>query len=90
MIAHSDHAILVTRFHYTNVIHPKETVITGMTRDGTFLVENGRVARPLKKLRFTQSVVEALSYVLEVGVTARLTDGVVTPALRLGKFTFTS
>ncbi|HEY3297873.1 MAG TPA: TldD/PmbA family protein, partial [Armatimonadota bacterium] len=55
MIASTDKGILVTRFHYVNVIHPTLTIITGMTRDGTFLIENGMVTKPLKNLRFTDS-----------------------------------
>ena len=44
--AASDAGLLVTRFHYTNVVHPKQVVVTGMTRDGLFLVEDGRIAAP--------------------------------------------
>jgi predicted Zn-dependent protease len=59
MIASLDRGILVTRFHYTNMIHPIKTVFTGMTRDGTFLVEGGKVVGGVKNLRFTQSILEA-------------------------------
>ena len=61
MIARIERGLLVTRFHYTNVVHPIESTITGMTRDGTFLIENGEIAHPVKNLRFTQSIVEALT-----------------------------
>ena len=47
--------LLVTRFHYTNVVHPIESTITGMTRDGTFLIESGEIAHPVKNLRFTHN-----------------------------------
>ena len=57
----------MTRFHYTNVVQPIETVLTGMTRDGTWLIEQGRVTRPVKNLRFTQSVLAALAGVQMVG-----------------------
>ena len=60
MMASADKAILVTRFHYTNIVEPMSTLITGMTRDGTFLIEGGRITRPIKNLRFTQSILEAL------------------------------
>ena len=53
--------VYVTRFHYVNVEDPIPVLLTGMTRDGTFLIENGTLARPLKNLRFTQSAVEALA-----------------------------
>ena len=50
----------MTRFHYTNPVHPKLAIVTGMTRDGTFLVEGGRIVGPVRNLRFTQSYLEAL------------------------------
>ena len=51
----------MTRFHYTNPVHPKLAIVTGMTRDGTFLVEGGRIVGPVRNLRFTQSYLEALA-----------------------------
>ena len=60
LIAGLDRGLLVTRFHYTNPVHPKLAIITGMTRDGTFLVEGGRIVGPVRNLRFTQSYLEAL------------------------------
>jgi len=59
MLASTERGIWVTRFHYTNAVHPIKTVLTGMTRDGTFLIENGQITRPLKNLRFNQSILEA-------------------------------
>ena len=59
MIAATDRGLLITRFHYTNVVHPVESSITGMTRDGTFLIERGQVEGPVKNLRVTQSILEA-------------------------------
>ncbi|MCR4426820.1 MAG: TldD/PmbA family protein [Firmicutes bacterium] len=56
MIQSTDRGVLVTRFNYANPIHPQKTVFTGMTRDGTFLVEGGRITRPLRNLRFTDSI----------------------------------
>ena len=63
MIASTKRGIWVTRFHYVNPVHPVKTILTGMTRDGTFLIENGKVTRPLKNLRFTQSILEAFANV---------------------------
>ena len=60
LIGGLDRGLLVTRFHYTNPVHPKLAIITGMTRDGTFLVEGGRIVGPVRNLRFTQSYLEAL------------------------------
>ena len=82
--------LLVTRFHYTNIVQPKETVITGMTRDGTFLIENGRLGAAVKNLRFTQSILEALDTAELIGAEAVLADRCVVPAIKLKRFTFTS
>jgi predicted Zn-dependent protease len=55
--------IYVTRLHYLSVVHPREGVLTGMTRDGTFRIRDGKVAEPLVNLRFTVSVPEVLGEV---------------------------
>jgi len=90
MIASTDRGILVTRFHYTNIVHEKQTIITGMTRDGTFLIERGKITKPLKNLRFTQSIVEALSNVSMAGREGVLTESAHAPALKVERFSFTS
>jgi PmbA protein len=72
MVAATDRGLLVTRFHYTNVVNPIESSITGMTRDGTFLIERGKIVGPVMNLRFTQSILEALSNVSMVGTPAAL------------------
>lgn len=90
MIANTRRGVLVTRFHYTNVSHLMSASITGMTRDGTFLIENGRIARPVKNMRFTQSVTEALSDTQMIGRDRRLVGGSFVPAIKVGKFRFTS
>ena len=61
LIASTERGIWITRFHYVNPVHPVKAILTGMTRDGTFLIENGKVTRPLKNLRFTQSILEAFA-----------------------------
>lgn len=90
----------VTRLHYLGVVHPREGVITGMTRDGTFRIRNGRIAEPLVNLRFTVSVPELLREV--PGLTRepmlvnrsdfygeRYPYGVLTPALATARFNVT-
>jgi PmbA protein len=88
-----EHGLLVTRFHYTNPVHPKLAIVTGMTRDGLFLVEGGEVRGPVHNLRFTQSYLDALAGVEAVGSSRRLLRGflgsVVVPAVRISSFTFT-
>lgn len=81
--------LLITRFHYTNLVNLRGVVLTGLTRDGTFLIEDGRVVRPVKNMRFTHSALQAMREVEMVGRdTARL--GMATlPALKIGRFTFT-
>jgi len=92
MIAGTERGLLVTRFHYTRVVHPLHVIVTGMTRDGTFLIENGAVTRPVKNLRYTQGYLDALRDVRAIGRETRLTSDYITarvPALKIGSFTFT-
>ena len=93
MMASIDRGLWVTRFHYVNVVHPTQTVLTGMTRDGTFLIERGEIVAPVKNLRFTQSVLDALSSVKMVGKEARLVTSddtvALVPALLVDRFLFT-
>ena len=67
MIKSTKKGILVTQFHYTNLLRPLTVEMTGMTRNGTFLVEDGRVTAGIKNLRFTESIVSALNRVAAVG-----------------------
>jgi PmbA protein len=95
MIASTERGLYITRFHYTRPAEPTKVVITGMTRDGTFLIENGEIAYPVKNLRFTQSYLEALNQVAMIGREPRLLLGLANiardnvPALKLNQFTFT-
>jgi len=93
MLRSTQRGLWVTRFHYTNIIHPLKTILTGMTRDGTFLIEGGEIARPVKNLRFTQNVLEALNDVAAIGrETMVLADeywgATRMPALKIGRFWF--
>jgi predicted Zn-dependent protease len=95
LIAGMERGLVVTRFHYTNVVHPMETSITGMTRDGTFLVEDGKIVGGVKNLRFTQSILAALAAVTGVSSETELlgeesfgTTRV--PALGISAFNFSS
>jgi PmbA protein len=92
-IGNIERGIWVTRFNYVRTVHPQRTVITGLTRDGTFLIENGRIAHPVRNLRFTESVLDALAAVSAVGQRGQPTStgfGVAhVPALRIDRFAFT-
>lgn len=94
MIASVERGVYVTRFHYVNVEDPMKLVLTGMTRDGTFMIENGRLTRPLKNLRFTQGALEALSHVGAIGAERVLVGpgeggATLVPALLLEQWAFT-
>jgi len=90
-----ERGLYITRFHYTNVVHPLRTSITGMTRDGTFLISGGRIVGGVRNLRFTQSILDALRHVEDVGRDVEMASdaffgAAVAPAVRLTNFTFTS
>jgi len=94
MVRGTKRGLLVTRFHYSNVVHPKDAIITGMTRDGTWLVENGEVRAPVKNFRFTQSIIEALRDAELVGRDTELASEFFfaasrVPALKISSFQFT-
>ncbi len=93
LIGGLDRGLLVTRFHYTNTVHPKLAIITGMTRDGTFLVEDGRIVGPVRNLRFTQSYLDAIAGVSAVSSSRKTLRGslgsAVVPAVRIDAWTFT-
>jgi PmbA protein len=93
LIGGLDRGLLVTRFHYTNTVHPKLVIITGMTRDGTFLVEGGKIVGPVRNLRFTQSYLDAIAGVSAVASSRKTLRGfigsAVVPAVRIDAWTFT-
>ena len=94
LIAGVKRGVWVTRFHYINPVHPKKAILTGMTKDGTFLIEDGKLTRPLLNFRFTQSIPEAFSDVRASSATTKLLPGEFfggyrVPALHLGSFNFT-
>ncbi len=95
MIRTTERGLYINRFWYTRLVHPSACTITGMTRDGVFMIENGEIAYPVKNLRFTQSYVEALDDVQAVSRDTHLLlgeyggFGMRVPALKLGHFNFT-
>jgi predicted Zn-dependent protease len=94
MIQSTERGLYITRFHYTRPVHPANCVITGMTRDGAYWIEDGVIQYPVKNMRFTQSYVDALGAVEAVGKETQLITamGIIAtrvPALKLGKFNFT-
>jgi len=95
MLASTKRGVWVTRFHYTNPVHPLKTILTGMTRDGTFLIENGKITKPLKNLRFTQSILEAFANAEALGSELKLIKqdwgnvATLAPAAKIDGFQFT-
>ena len=95
-----ERGIYVTRLWYANVVRPKETLVTAVTRDGTFLIEDGRITRPLRDLRLTDTVLGILSRTQALTRSLRLTtcaefygrrfaSGVVAPGLLASAVRFT-
>ncbi|MEX2237581.1 MAG: TldD/PmbA family protein [Dehalococcoidia bacterium] len=93
MIRNTKRGIWVTRFWYTRPVHPLNVIVTGMTRDGTFLVEDGQVKHPVRNLRFTQGYVEALNHVEAISRERSLQKAIIgqslVPSLKIGKWEFT-
>jgi predicted Zn-dependent protease len=95
MIASTRRGLYITRFWYTRLVHPSDCVVTGMTRDGVYFIEDGEIAYPVKNLRFTQSYVQALAGVEMVSRETRLlkteygSRALCVPALKLASFHFT-
>lgn len=93
MINNVKRGVYISRFHYTNPLDPKRVIITGMTRDGTFVIENGKISFPIKNLRFTQDMVELMNNVVEISKERKLQKGdahvSVVPYIRVKEFNFT-
>jgi PmbA protein len=92
MIASTDRGLLVTRFWYIREVDPYEKVMTGMTRDGLFLVEKGKIAKAARNFRFNQSVLEMLRNVESLGPARRAAGEesfeMVVPPMKIGSFQF--
>lgn len=93
MIASTERGILVTRFWYIREVDPYQKIMTGMTRDGTFLIERGRVGCGLKNFRFNQNLIELLSNVEALSPAVRASGeevfDMVAPAMKVSNFNFT-
>jgi PmbA protein len=92
MIASTDRGLLVTRLWYIREVDPYEKIMTGMTRDGLFLVEKGRVTSAVRNFRFNQSILEMLRNVELLGPAVRATGEeafeMVVPAMKIRDFHF--
>ena len=93
MIASTERGVLVTRLWYIREVDPYEKIVTGMTRDGTFLVENGEVRQGVRNFRFNQSLIQMLSNVDAMSAPLRSCGeesfDMVVPAMKVRDFNFT-
>lgn len=89
MIKNTEKGILVTRFWYIRSVDPQTLLLTGLTRDGTFYIENGKIQFPIKNFRFNESPVIMLNNVEELGKPERV-ENMIVPPMKIRDFTFTS
>ena len=100
MIEETDYGILITRFWYVNVVDPSTFTLTGLTRDGTFLIEDGRIKGAIKNMRFTQNFEEAFNKVIDIENRSHVVSesnyyhffpsAMKVPAMKIRDFNFTS
>jgi predicted Zn-dependent protease len=93
MIASTERGILVTRLWYIREVDPYQKILTGMTRDGTFLIENGRLSRGVRNFRFNQNMIALLNQIEALSPAVRASGeesmDMVVPALKVRDFNFT-
>lgn len=92
LIASTKKGVLVTRTWYIRSVDPQSLLVTGLTRDGTFYIENGKIKYPIKNFRFNESPVSMLNNIDELGKTQVFGDAgkMVVPAMKLRDFNFSS
>jgi len=90
LIAGTQRGILITRLWYIRSLDTRTVMLTGLTRDGTFLIENGRVTRSLKNFRWNESPLFMLNKIDEIGIAEPTAAGQVMPSLKVRDFNFTS
>jgi len=93
MVASTEHGVLVTRLWYIREVDPYEKILTGMTRDGTFYVQDGKIRHGIRNFRFNESLIHMLSNVEEMGTPVRASGeesfDMVVPAMKVKEFNFT-
>jgi predicted Zn-dependent protease len=89
MIKSTERGVLVTRFWYIRAVDPQTLLYTGLTRDGTFFIENGEIKFPVKNFRFNESPIIMLNNIEALGQQQRV-GGDLIPAMKIRDFTFTS
>ncbi len=89
LIKSTEKGILVTRFWYIRMVDPQTVLLTGLTRDGTFYIENGKIAFPVKNFRFNESPIIMLNNVEAMGKPQR-SGNMMVPPMKIRDFTFSS
>ena len=87
-IDETKHGIFVTTFHYVNPVEPTKVILTGLTRDGTFLIENGQISKPIVNMRFTDSMLSALNNIPMIDKQLEMIRGTTVPSMKLKKLRF--
>ena len=90
LIAGCERGILVTHFFYVRSLEPRTVLFTGLTRDGTFLIEKGKITRALKNFRWNESPLLMLNRLEDIGRSEPTAPGRLMPALRISRFDFSS
>jgi predicted Zn-dependent protease len=89
LIKSTQKGILVTRFHYMNVVDPRQALLTALTRDGLFMIEEGKIKSGVKNMRFTESMLMAFNKVVGITSERKKTSGYYVPAVKIEDFHFT-
>jgi predicted Zn-dependent protease len=87
-ISETKHGIFVTTFHYVNPVEPTKVILTGLTRDGTFLIENGEISKPIVNMRFTDSMLSAFKDIPMIGKELEMVEETTVPMMKLKKLRF--
>jgi len=88
-----ENGIYINEFHYTNTVNPRALQITGLTRNGAFLIENGQLTKPISTVRFTESLLEAFNNITAISKEREIVSGfgaMLVPGVRIDNFHFTS
>jgi len=93
IIAGTENGVFVNEFHYTNFVNARNLQITGLTRNGTFLIENGKITKPISTVRFTESMLDAFNNIAAISKERELVSGfgaALVPGVKIENFHFTS
>ena len=93
IISDTKKGVFINEFHYTNFTNPRSLQLTGLTRNGAFLIEDGKLTKPITTVRFTQSLIDAFNQITAISKEQKLVPGYVAsllPGARIENFHFTS